>query len=66
MPGGAQGIGGGVTDRERALVAACRRQYEEARDAPPGTYPPREPGVSEARARYLRWRWAVGLMEETE
>jgi hypothetical protein len=32
--------------------------------APQGTYPPRQPGVSEALARYWEWREAGGVPEQ--
>lgn len=40
------------------VTADRRRRYEEARDARPGTYPPREPGISESRVRYTEWKAA--------
>lgn len=33
-----------------------RALYEQARNQPPGVFPPRQEGVSEARARYWEWR----------
>lgn len=50
-----------VADYANAVIHEARQRYEQARDAPLGTFPRRSNGDSEARARYEEWKRLAGL-----